>query len=609
MPDLLSPTTCRHLITALYYQRPLVSKEAEEKLAASNNFITRKIPDRGVTTQHANDDDVQFRTAHQPFAKYRTISEGPGDKISGTMPARGCDGTRTALTTLVDPFDANACHGTRTWNFAHGYALKTTQDFEDAVMTDVICIENYAQHGPSRVKAMFNALRTSFAQHGVDNFEANLRQKVIELGESNLSVTGSATHFNPTVNGWEAPPDRMLDIPFLERARQYWLGLEKSTVRSERDVMEIEVDRRSWFAAVADDILRTNGPQVSLEAKFYEDPRAAFYGRQFHEYKNIRAVFNDEPMKGYFRDNGAGWDFVEVLPHINVPGADLPGATEGAGLVSMRNPDYWSNRTVCNGVTYDLVVVGWLLSPNAFERWRLAPSIAPEGVNPLGTNFEVDVLKDAFIPCNEKRNKFRLIMQHKYRLKVKEPQLAGAIVYLPEPLNIGYTRTPCNDTTEDTAVAEPATYNTLEIPGPDLCEQATCETCEPGTVANNLGVCVADGDGVFSMLPCGTAEIVVLDETVNLVIKVFRTGNLKDAATVDYAVAAVTAVAGTNFTDPADATLSWAADEGGYKTITVPVLLADETDPLTFTVTLSNATGGASVGDCTVLTATILPTG
>lgn len=613
MPDLLSPGACRHLITALHYERPLIVKEMTEMLERSDNFITRKIPDRGVVTQFENSDDIQFRNAFQPFAAYRPIAAGPEDKVSGGMPARDCDGTRALITTLIDPFNPNACHGMRQWNFAHGYAIKTTQDFEDSYMSDVICIENYAQFGPSRVKAMYSALRTSFSQHGVDNFEANLRKQVIEFGESNLSVVGSATHFQPTTNGWEAPPDRLFDIPFAERTRQYWLGLEKSTMRTERDVMEIEIARRDWFAAVLDDQIKTGGPQVNMTVNYYEDPRAPLYGRAFHEYKNIRAVFNDEPMKGYFRPRGgspAGWEFVEVLPYKNVPGADLPGATEGAGLVATRNPDYWADTTWCNGVRYNLVSLAWILSPNAFERWRLAPTIAPEGINPLGTNFEVEVVKDAFIPCNEKRNKFALMAQHKYRLKIKEPQLAGAIVYIPEPLNIGYTRVPCYDTTEDTAPNEPAAYDTLEHYGPSLCEQQTCETCEPGTMANAVGECVAEADGLFTLVPCGDVDVVVLsvDEPGDLILKVQRTGNLEEAATIDYATSNGTGLSGTHYA-AASGTLEWAAGEGGYKTITIPLLLADAADEKVFTVTLSNATGGAVTGTCTALSVHIQPTG
>lgn len=606
MPDLLSQTNCRHLATALYHQRPLITKEAEEKLEASDNFITRKIPDRGVTELSANDDDVQFRTAHQPFAAYRPIAVGPDDKVSGTMPGRACDGTRAAITTLIDTFDPNACHGTRTWNFAHGYAIKTTEDYEDAVMTDVICVENYAHFTRNRVKALFTALRSSFAKHGVDNFEANLRKLVIEKGESNFSFVGSANHEAYTTNGWEAPPDRMLDIARLDKARRYWLGLEKSTIRTERDVIEVEVDRASWFAAVLADQIRTGGPSVDFTLKYYEDPRASFYGRAFHEYKNIRAVFNDEPMKGYFRPTGAStYEFVEVLPTRNVPGANLAGASEGAGLVEERNPDYWANETTCNGVTYKLVALGWMLSPQAFERWRLMPSVSPDGVNPLGTNFEVDLLSGAYIDCNEKKNKFRYIMQHKFRFKVKEPQLAGAFVYIPEPAALGYVRMPCYDTSEDTAPDTAATYNTLEARQPDLCEQSTCETCEPGTVANGLGACVADADGVFTLVPCGAVETVGEN---TLLFKVFRTGNLTSAATVDYATANGTATAGTNYT-AASGTLSWAADEGGYKTISVAITDPHETTDQTFTLTISNATGGASTGDCTVSTVTILADG
>lgn len=609
MADPYSQSLCKRLISAFFYQKPLIRKQLEERIASPKKTLTRLIPDMGVVSLHENSDDVRFRAAKQDYVRYRTIPAGPPDMVEGTMPGRSCDGTTALLPALVDPNDINACNGVRQWNMAHGFATRTSEDYRDAYQSPIVCIEQYAKQGPERVKAFFNMLREEFVNHGGENFEANLRYLTVKYAESNLSMVGSATHFNPTENGWEAPPDQLISIPRLERYRQYLLGVEDSGIESDLDVLEIMIPRRDWFAAVADDIIRTNGPQVNIVVKPYEDPRSPYFGRASHEYKNIRAIFDEEPMKGYFRATGAGtYEFVEVYPWRNVRGETIQGAVDGGGLVAERNPDYWRDTIVCNGVTYRMVSFAWYVSAKAFERYRISESLAPAGVNQVGNNFEVEIRKDADVPCNPLHNQFFMIAQHKFRFKIKYPKLAGVIAYLPEPQDVGYVRLPCSDTTADTAPDTPATYDTLAVVGPDLCEQNNCETCQPGTVANDIGSCVADADGTLEMIPCGTATVVLLDGAVNLVIKVQRNGNTKDAAGVNYATADGSGTAGVNYTNTSGS-LSWAADEGGYKTITVPVIAADSAVDKTFTVTLSGASGGASLGTCTVLTVTIPPSG
>lgn len=76
------------------------------------------------------------------------------------------------------------------------------------------------------------------------------------------------------------------------------------------------------------------------------------------------------------------------------------------------------------------------------------------------------------------------------------------------------------------------------------------------------------------------------------------------AVTVDYATANGTAAAGTDYAG-ASGTLSWADGEGGSKNIVVVITDAAAAESAeTFTVTLSNATGGALVGT-SVLTVSI----
>ncbi|HWB02374.1 MAG TPA: immunoglobulin domain-containing protein [Verrucomicrobiales bacterium] len=88
---------------------------------------------------------------------------------------------------------------------------------------------------------------------------------------------------------------------------------------------------------------------------------------------------------------------------------------------------------------------------------------------------------------------------------------------------------------------------------------------------------------------------------------VSRFGGLAGAVSVNFSTAAGTAVAGTDFT-ATTGTLSWAAGEGGYKYITVPILQDTAQDnSRNFSVTLSGITGGATLAAAgTVATVTIL---
>lgn len=584
----------------------------EERLAASKRIITNKIPEKGTVALFDNSDDVRYRPARQAYQKYRSIPAGPAELAEGTMPARDCTGRVSLQAALVDPSVVNACNGVAEWTFAHGFATRTSEDMKFAYKSPVICIEDWARQGPDMVARFFGMLKDEFIKYGPDNFEANLREKVIELGESNAVIAGSPNHFAVTTGGWEAEPEFLLSIPFLERYRRYMLTVEDSDIKNASDVLEISAPFDDFMNAVHQDIIKTGGPQVSLEAKYYEDPLSPYYGKSFFEYKRIRCIFDDQPMKGYLKPQGAGFNFVEIMPWRNVRGETIQGAVDGGGLVWEDNPDYWASHIVCDGATYPVVALAWHLSSRAFERYRVSESVAPAGVNPVGTNFDVRVRSGAWIPCNDLENQFFLIAQHKARLKTLLPKLAGAILYIPMPVQIGYTLSPCYDETEDTVTEAAVEMNNLEPARPDLCEQSNCETCDPGTVAaidDGTIVCVADGDGTFLLEPCGEVDAVWTEGTLNLVVRISRLGNLKDAAGVTVGATAGTALAGTHFTDPADAVLAWAADEGGYQTYTVPIIGADAADVKDFTITLTSATGGASLGDCDELTVHIQPTG
>jgi subtilisin-like proprotein convertase family protein len=95
------------------------------------------------------------------------------------------------------------------------------------------------------------------------------------------------------------------------------------------------------------------------------------------------------------------------------------------------------------------------------------------------------------------------------------------------------------------------------------------------------------------------------EETHNFPVSVTRTGGREEEATVNYATSSGTATAGSDFTHTSG-TLTFAPGEL-VKSFTIPILNDTTPEaPESFTVTLSNATGGATLGSRIIATATLL---
>jgi hypothetical protein len=90
-----------------------------------------------------------------------------------------------------------------------------------------------------------------------------------------------------------------------------------------------------------------------------------------------------------------------------------------------------------------------------------------------------------------------------------------------------------------------------------------------------------------------------------VVVSIKRTGGSSGAASVAYATANGTAVAGSDYT-AANGTLTWAAGDTAAKTVSIPISNATPFSGVKiFTITLSGATGGATLSPPTSSTLTI----
>ena len=129
-------------------------------------------------------------------------------------------------------------------------------------------------------------------------------------------------------------------------------------------------------------------------------------------------------------------------------------------------------------------------------------------------------------------------------------------------------------------------------------------------LAASATVTIVDATG----LGLATSAISVNEDAGSVVLSVNRTGNAAGVVTAHWAATNGTASAGTDYgtagsTVLPGGTLSWAAGDAAAKTITIPVLAIGTVGvSRTFTVSLSAATGGATLIAPTTATVTIVDT-
>jgi uncharacterized protein YhjY with autotransporter beta-barrel domain len=102
-----------------------------------------------------------------------------------------------------------------------------------------------------------------------------------------------------------------------------------------------------------------------------------------------------------------------------------------------------------------------------------------------------------------------------------------------------------------------------------------------------------------------SSSVTVHEAAGTVTLRVGRSGGDTGIVNVTYATVNGSATAGSDYTSTT-ATLTWQAGETGLKTFTVPILTDSAVEePETFTVNLSNPTGGAVIGSPATVTVTI----
>ena len=306
-------------------------------------------------------------------------------------------------------------------------------------------------------------------------------------------------------------------------------------------------------------------------------------------FEDIEFVHVSTPILGIFVQTEADrFDFQPISPRKWRAGT-------AAGVVYDYNEDYDKPVIILNGIAHEVFELIPVISPKAFyqQPLRMNP-LGIEGVTDDGTMWNgvtVRTIGGAFIPCNEKLNKFRWQLSNAFRLVPIRPYLSGFVAirkadYLRGDNLLGlnapattagpdlyYAGTGIQPNASSCADARAGLYPQDPAPGP-----LTNPCTGPSTSA-----------GVFRT-PCAG---VVDENATSITLVVERINGGTGAATLAYSTSPGTGAAGTDYT-ATSGTLTWAAGEVGPKTITVPIL-AGARQGKTFTVEFSGATGASII--------------
>lgn len=608
MPANCSPDK---IIAALFEQTEIITEIVDEKIKESPRLALRMIPDGGTVRRNQNNDSVIYGEAKQAAVAYRPLdhSARPIHPVPGgggnlgvvqDFPARTLQGSGGIFSADANDIDDNACHGQVTIDFSQGYRIRRTTDYGLDLTTPIKCARELDRLGAAHIRGYFNGMKNQFTSFGLDNFDDNLLNLMIQFSEANASVL-AANQFNVTTGGWSAPPAFRITIHFLQDYRDYIMaemkgyGLEVP----EDYKLEVEMPREDWIEAIRKDQIERNGAATgtNYNTEWLKDDEGPLRGREMGVYGGIKCYFNEEPIRGYFKRTSTSpvaHRFVRVYSWINTP-------DEEAGIVRRANHQYRADTITVDGVEYDMVTLIPHIDRRSFKRYSLLKPLKPIGSDNAGVNYQVKVIDGARLGCNDFNDKFKLVARHEFRFKAERPEISGFIAYR-HGRRLGYTLavTPRNYTEGGVTAAYKEEFRQHET---DSCQEAECAQC--GKVSEVDGTCVDPGSvtaAVLGLLPAGAITYAFLGAG-NLKVLVERTGGSAGAASVAYATADGSATAGSDYT-ATSGTLEWAAGDNNPKEITVPILAA-ATEDQTFTITLTSPVGATLKTGANVTTVTV----
>ena len=608
MPASCSPDK---IISALFEQAEIITEIVDEKIKESPRLALRMVPDGGTVRRNQNNDSVIYGEAKQAPVSYRNLDHtarpihpvpgGGGEEgVLQDFPARTLQGASGIFSADSNDIDDNACHGQVTIDFSQGYRVRRTTDYGLDLTTPIKCARELDRLGAQHIRGYFNGMKNQFTSFGMDNFDDNLLNLMIQYSEANASVLGDK-QFNVSTGGWQAPPAYRITIHFLQDYRDYVMAEMKGFGLDvpEDFMLEVEMPREDWIEAVRKDQLVRNGANngTSYNTEWFKDDEGPMRGRQMGVYGGIKCYFNEEPIRGYFkRTTTSAFRFVRVYSWINTP-------DEEAGIVRRANHQYREDTIIVDGIEYDMVTLIPHIDKRSFKRYSLLKPLKPIGSDNAGVNYQVKVIDGARLGCNDFDDKFKLVARHEFRFKAERPEISGFIAYR-HGRRIGYVLDVVTRDYRAGVVDPTATPEVFRQHETDSCQEAECAQC--GKVSEANGECVDPGSvelAVVGLLPAGAVTYAFLGAG-NLKVLVERTGGSAGAVSVAYAIADVSGGDSADAVNAATGTISWDAGDNDPKEIVVPILAtADEGDD--FKITLTAPVGASLKLGADVTTVTI----
>lgn len=306
----------------------------------------------------------------------------------------------------------------------------------------------------------------------------------------------------------------------------------------------------------------------------------------FH-FEGIDFKVCDNPIRGTLDQAAtAAYEFKPLTTRTWVAG-------NGAGAVYNFNLDSDQPTVNCNGEEKEVYELIPVISPQAYIQKPFG--MVDPGIENVSTaqsmwsGTSVRTVSGAFIPNNERMQKFYFALDHTYRLIPHKPRLAGFVLVR--------------------VVSYPRMENLIGLNGNANLLNVTPITISRGESpnANAAGDARAGlnphEEGPARTTPCDVTNVagkfytnfsaIVSPTATSIVINVERRDGTSGAATLTWTLDDGTGVAGTDYTD-ASGTLSWLDGESGAKSVTVAIP-STARHGLTFVANWGTATGAAKM--------------
>lgn len=599
---------CRRIRTALPLESGNIQGMTEKMIAEAPDYLINHIPSTGNYQTGEGLDPYHVRWGSPPIPETSYYDpRGTPALITdgGQMPARGPDGQPRHPTVNVNGVGALGCAMPSTPVGAIGFDNFFRDLRANKWTIGPFCAWDFIDYGDSAIAALRTALYERWPQMLKDNFEYELRRRVITSSIYNYSLYPGMPY---SPSGFVIAPSGQLDLGFVRRIFDGPMKAHGWTGPKEVSVSE-----------TAFETMRLNYKTLmGLELQSHLDTSETHYidGVKRITWGGIVWVINDEPMRGYFVPAPAGGvTFIPIYPKTYREGT-------GGGLVDDYNQGYNDPYVFIDGQRHKVYEVTMAVHPTAFERQPMAmPNMLGRSWSKNLFNFEVEVMdrqNGGLIECNEDNMKWAYAVRHIYGWQPKNPERAFAIVHEVAPNVVNIVSVDTQFPAANWVTAPGASAATIEIqePGPngsDECvEDELTDPC-PAYTEENLVPNIEDPlpDGAFTpeigdfFFSGGTPVLAQKGTTVY--IPVTRVEGSLGAASVTITPTAGTATSGPGNDFTLGATvLTWADGEGGTKYAPVAVL-STATSGQSFTMVSSAATSGfASDDGVTAVTVTII---